>query len=188
MTVAAKRPVAERPVAVRLSHVGLYVRDAAKMVAFYRDFLGFLETDRGSLPHGDLVFLSRDPGDHHQLVLATGRPEGIPDRILNQLSFRVDSLAELKRFYEQLLSAPVTDIEPVTHGIAWSVYFRDPEGNRIEVFADTPWYIHQPHRSPIDLTRPVEEIYEQTRALCATQPECRPFAEWRGALAERLAQ
>jgi catechol 2,3-dioxygenase-like lactoylglutathione lyase family enzyme len=175
------------PVPLSLSHVGLYVRDAATMVAFYRDFMGFLETDRGALPHGDLVFLSRDPGDHHQLVLASGRPEGIPDRILNQLSFRVDSLADLKAFYERLLSAPVSDIDTLTHGIAWSVYFRDPEGNRVEVFADTPWYIHQPHRTAIDLTRPVDEIYEQTRALCESQPECRPFKSWQADLAERLA-
>jgi catechol 2,3-dioxygenase len=175
------------PVPIRLSHVGLYVRDAETMTAFYRDFMGFVETDRGKLPQGDLVFLSRDPGDHHQLVLASGRPEGIPDRILNQLSFRVDSLADLKAFYERLQSAPVAEIDPVTHGIAWSVYFRDPEGNRVEVFADTPWYIHQPHRTPIDLNRPAEEIYEETRALCEAQPECRPFKSWQAELAERLA-
>jgi len=25
------------------------------------------------------------------------------------------------------------------HGNSWSVYFRDPEGNRIETFGQTPW-------------------------------------------------
>lgn len=175
------------PVPLRLSHVGLYVRDPETMVAFYRDFMGFVETDRGRLPHGELIFLSRDPRDHHQLVLASGRPEGLPDRILNQLSFRVDSLADLKRFYEALESAPVSQVEAITHGIAWSVYFRDPEGNRVEVFADTDWYIHQPHRTPIDLTRPVEEIYETTRALCEGRPECRSFRDWQNDLSDRLA-
>jgi len=174
-------------VPVRLSHVGLYVQDMARMVAFHRDFMGFLETDRALRPHGEIVFLSRDPGDHHQLVLATGRPEGIPDRILNQLSFRVGSLGDLKAFYQNVKSAPVSQIEQVTHGIAWSVYFRDPEGNRVEVFADTPWYIHQPHRTAIDLNRSADEIYEETRALCASHPECRPFREWQQGLAERLA-
>lgn len=174
------------PVPLRLSHVGLYVQDAEKMAAFYRDFMGFVETDRGHLPHGELIFLSRDPRDHHQLVLATGRPDGLPNRILNQLSFRVESLADLKAFREQLQTAPVSEVEELTHGIAWSVYFRDPEGNRVEVFADSDWYIHQPHRTPIDLTRPVEEIYETTRAMCEARPECRPFKDWQNDLADRI--
>jgi catechol 2,3-dioxygenase len=40
-----------------------------------------------------------------------------------------------------------------THGNAMSIYFRDPEGNRLEVFMDTPWYCEQPLREPIDLDR-----------------------------------
>jgi catechol 2,3-dioxygenase len=28
-----------------------------------------------------------------------------------------------------------------THGIAWSVYARDPEGNTLEFFVDSPWFI-----------------------------------------------
>ncbi len=30
----------------------------------------------------------------------------------------------------------------------------DPEGNGIEIFTDTPWYVPQPHGVPIDLSRP----------------------------------
>lgn len=46
-------------VPIRLSHVGLYVRDIEMMVAYYRDLMGFVETDRASRPKGD-VALSRE--------------------------------------------------------------------------------------------------------------------------------
>ena len=58
------------------SHVGLFVHDLELMEGFYRRVLGFTVTDRGELPAPSgrvgLVFLSRDPREHHQLVLATG--------------------------------------------------------------------------------------------------------------------
>ena len=38
----------------------------------------------------------------------------------------------------------------MNHGNAWSVYFRDPEGNRIEIFCDTEWYIEQPCVEDLD--------------------------------------
>ena len=64
---------------ISFSHIGIYVRDIVRMEAFYTRFLGFTATDRGDLvtPHGKvgLLFLSRDPTEHHQIVLATGRPE-----------------------------------------------------------------------------------------------------------------
>ena len=40
---------------------------------------------------------------------------------------------------------------PVTHGNALSVYFLDPEGNRVELLIDTPWYVPQPHRLVVDI-------------------------------------
>ena len=74
------------PVPLSFSHIGLFVLDLDRMVLFYRDVLGFIVTDRGHLPNGELCFLSRDPREHHQIVLVSGRPEGLPDRIVNQVS------------------------------------------------------------------------------------------------------
>jgi catechol 2,3-dioxygenase len=174
------------PVPLSFSHIGLFVRDLERMVRFYRDVLGFIVTDRGHLPSGELCFLSRDPREHHQIVLATGRPEGLPDRILNQVSFRAATLADLKALYENLPRSEVSEVAAVTHGIAWSVYFRDPEGNRIEVFVDTEWYIPQPCREPIDLTQSVEWIYAETKRYCEGQAGFRPLPEWQEELESRL--
>ena len=65
-----------RPVA-SFSHFGIHVTDPARMEAFYTRVLGLLVADRGDLPGGaTLVFLSRDPDEHHQMVLVSGRPPG----------------------------------------------------------------------------------------------------------------
>ena len=56
-----------------LSHMGFYVRDLERMARFYKEVMCFTETDRGDLGAVQLIFLSRDPSEHHQVVLATGR-------------------------------------------------------------------------------------------------------------------
>jgi catechol 2,3-dioxygenase len=172
---------------LRFSHVGLFVTDMARLVAFYRDVLGFTVTDRGRLGEVDLTFLSRDPAEHHQIVLASGRPAGLPDRIVNQVSFRVPSLEALQLFHRRIRRSGATDIQPVTHGNAWSVYFRDPDGNRIEVFVDSDWYVTQPVRESLDLERPADEIRRDTEALCRRLPGFRPIEDWRRDVTSRIA-
>ena len=139
--------MSEAPLALRFSHVGLFVTAMAPMVDFYSGVLGFAITDHGRLGDAVLTFLSRDPREHHQLVLVEGRPPGLPDRIVNQVSFRLDTLGELRQFWRRIARAAPRELVAVTHGNAWSVYFRDPEGNRLEVFTDTPWHVTQPVRS-----------------------------------------
>src|SRR6185312_12311660 len=57
--------------APRLSHVGLYVHDVPKMIDFYTKVLGFVVSDGAE--DGRITFLSRNPSDHHQVVLVRGR-------------------------------------------------------------------------------------------------------------------
>ena len=73
---------------------------------------------------------------------------------MNQISFRLPMLAALKRYVERAVANGATDLRAISHGNAWAAYFRDPEGNRIELFVDSPWYIAQPCREPLDLDRP----------------------------------
>ena len=86
--------------AVSFSHFGIYVTDLARMEDFYTRVLGLLVSDRGRVPGGsDLVFLSRDPDEHHQLVLAAGRPPGVDFKVVNQMSFKLATLADLKTMH-----------------------------------------------------------------------------------------
>ena len=165
---------------LQFCHAGIYVTDLAKMTDFYHRVLGFPITDEGPLHGAQMVFFSRSPKEHHQVVLVAGRPEGHGDKVINQLSFRVGSLGEVLRFYRRIREAKeASDIHPICHGHAWSVYFRDPEGNRLEVYTDTPWYVHQPVREVMDFDQPEEEVLRRTEALCRTLPGFAPVEEWR---------
>ncbi|HEV2546635.1 MAG TPA: VOC family protein [Stellaceae bacterium] len=176
------------PASLRFSHVGLFVTEMARMADFYTRVLGFAVTDEGKLGESRLTFLSRDPADHHQIVLVEGRPEGLPDRIVNQISFRLSSLADLQRFYRRVREEAPRELVAVSHGNAWSIYFRDPEGNRIEVFTDSPWHVPQPVREPLDLDQPEADILRETEAFCRTRAGFRPMEEWRAEIAHKIAE
>jgi catechol 2,3-dioxygenase-like lactoylglutathione lyase family enzyme len=168
------------------SHIGLFVRDIDAMAAFYKGALRFTETDRGNLGETRLIFLSRNPAEHHQIVMVSGRPEDARFSVVNQISFRVPDLPTLRRFHERLVAAGADEVRPVTHGNAVSVYCRDPEGHRIEIFMDTPWYCEQPLREPIDFGDSDEEIMRKAEGIARKYPRFQPRAEWQAKVAKQM--
>lgn len=168
------------------SHIGLYVADMTAMVSFYTGVLGFSITDQAHIRGDDVVFLSRNPDEHHQIVLVPGRTPQSPSTV-NQVSFRVVSLPELRRLHAQLVALEVPGLNPTNHGGSWSVYFLDPEGNRIELFAQTPWYM-PPVSVPLDFALSDDEIYKLTDAMVRATPGSMNRAEWRSRLQQRLSQ
>jgi catechol-2,3-dioxygenase len=172
------------------SHFGFFVRDLERMADFYSRVLGFAISDRGELdtPHGKvaLVFLTRDPRDHHQIVLASGRPQSLPFNPINQISFRVEDFSGLRELHRAIQGEAVSEISPVSHGNALSVYFKDPEGNRIELFVDTPWYVDQPMRIPMDMSLSDEALWQWAESTARKLPGYRPVEEWRTEIAARL--
>jgi len=180
----------QRP-ALSFSHFGFFVRDLERMADFYSRVLGFEISDRGELdtPRGkvSLVFLTRDTRDHHQIVLASGRPAAEHFNPINQISFRMADFAGLREMH-RLIQAErgVSEISPVSHGNALSVYFRDPEGNRIELFVDTPWYVTQPLRVPLDMSMSDQEVWRWAEKQARALPGYQPVEDWRADLARRL--
>ena len=176
---------------VAFSHVGLFVHDLDVMEDFYRRVLGFTVTDRGELatPEGrvELAFLSRDAREHHQIALVTGRPPAVEFNVVNQVSFRVPDLAALRHFHAVLKGEGVRGMDPVTHGNAISLYFRDPEGTRLELFFDTPWHCEQPVREPVDFTRSDDDILAETERLARSRSGFATREAWREELAGRMA-
>jgi len=172
------------------SHVGFFVTDIARMEDFYTRVLEFTVTDRGQLsgPAGpmNLVFLSRDPDEHHQIVLITGRPQQMPFNVINQISLKADSLGTLKEMYRRVQAEGRPDITPVTHGNALSVYVPDPEGNRLELYLDLPWYVTQPMRVPVDLKPDDDTIMAAAEAHARSLPGFKPRSEWRAEMARRM--
>jgi catechol 2,3-dioxygenase-like lactoylglutathione lyase family enzyme len=149
------------PSVTGLGHVGLFVQDPAKMVDFYSNFLGMKVTDRAD--DDRIVFLSARPEqEHHELALLRA-----PDRKseVQQVSFTVQSLADLRAFYQQIQERGYPVDRVVNHGIAFGCYFRDPEDNRLEVYWSTGKDYPQPHGDPIDLTQSEDELMALLNAM-----------------------
>lgn len=176
------------------SHLGFAVSDLGRMEDFYTRVLGFTVTDRGEVLGMDLVFLSRDPMDHHQIVLVSGRPDNLPPNpyhpqfgsLINQISFRVSSLQALRELHEILVSENVQNIMVGNHGIAWSIYCHDPDGNNLEFFVDTEWYFPQPFLIPLDLSKSDEEIIAETEKFSREQEGFEMYADWRDRIGRRM--
>ena len=172
--------------APRLSHVGIYVSDLGKMKDFYTRVLGFVVSD--AAPDGRITFLSRNPSDHHQVVLVPGRQTELETPMMQQISFNVGTLGNVQRAFRKVRTAGCQGLRPVSHGNAWSIYFQDPEGNRIEMFCDTPWYVSQPCGFAIDLDKSEDELFRETETHCRTLPGFKPMEEWRSEISRKIAE
>src|SRR5260370_26456101 len=156
------------------------------MVASYTKTIVLVVSDRGiSSRGGELAFMTAAPGHHHQLVIVSGRaPEGVSTG--NQLSLKVADLDQLKATHRRVGEAGATEIRQTSHGNALSIYFPDPEGNMVEIYMDTPWYVPQPHGVPIDLSSPNDEIMAQTEKHCRETSGFMPLEEWQAEVERRL--
>ncbi|KRB42464.1 VOC family protein [Phenylobacterium sp. Root700] len=149
-----------------LGHMGFQVNDLDKMVDFYTRVLGLKVTDEA--PQLGAVFLSSRPDvEHHELVLAKGRTAPLDTKLINQVSWRVDSLEALQTLYQALLAAQAPIHMVITHGNAIGVYFADPEGNKSEIYWRTGLDVPQPFGKPIDLTASAAEVLEENQRLIA---------------------
>ena len=162
------------------SHFGIYVTDVEKMVHFYTSVFGLVQTDRGvgRTFKAPLVFLSASPDQHHQLVIAGGRPIDATFSTVMQLSFAVPSIQHLRDLTAKATALGASKVLPLNHGNALSVYFADPEGNTVEIYLDMPYYISQPHGDPLDLSKDDETLLRETEAICRADPSFMPIAQW----------
>lgn len=170
----------------QLTHVGLFVRNLAVMQEFYCRMLGMVVTDAAPFAGRELAFLSRSPTEHHQLVMIHDPARTEAQSALSQISFRLDGLEALREFHAFLVGEKATGLEGRNHGNSWSLYFFDPEDNKIELYCATPWQIAQPWRAPLDLTVPAAQIVADTERLLRDVPSARPVAAWSRDMERRL--
>jgi catechol 2,3-dioxygenase len=172
----------------QLSHCGIYARDVGKLADFYGRILGLVVADRGVSGGGhEFAFMTAAADHHHQVVFISGRPPQGTTTV-NQLSFKVPDLDQLKAVYRRARAAGIAEIRQVNHGNALSFYVTDPEGNGVEVYTDTPWYVPQPHGAPLDLEQSNEEILAATEKHCRETPGFLPLEVWKAEVRDRLAR
>lgn len=120
---------------VRLAHIAVPAQNPRALAAFYQDFLGLAVTLEGALPPmGDFVFLSDRPAEQSQTLTFMTQPRA------KHIAWEVDSLAALKAVYADAHARGIAIDRALDHGVTWSLYLHDPEGNGLEVF----WATGQP--------------------------------------------
>jgi catechol 2,3-dioxygenase len=125
----------------RIGHVLLRVADIERSKAFYAKTLGF-EVVEEDPEHGG-VFMSL--GEHgHTLDLSpvesptTAQPVS-PNRVgVHHIAFMVDSENALKDAYFTLQEQGIEVVRAVDHVSQKSIYFHDPDGNRLEIYYELP--------------------------------------------------
>lgn len=179
---------------IAMSHVGFYAIDLDALTRFYTETLGYAINGKGRMPaigphpEAEYVYLSRDPMEHQQVILCEGRAASTPTSI-DQLSLRVPSLKELRKIEKVLKTHPgVHDIEYVCHGNSFSIYFRDPEGNRIELAVESVWYVHAPSGWFLDLSLDDDALIKDTENKVRECPGFLMRADWKARARDELIE
>jgi catechol-2,3-dioxygenase len=132
---AALQPNRGRVVPKQLAHIVRRTTRFDELVAWYLTVLG------AEVVHGDdmLAFLTYDE-EHHRIAIAKipGLEEQQPFAAgTDHVAFTYATLGDLLYTYERLRRE---DIEPfwcINHGPTVSMYYKDPDGSRVELQVDT---------------------------------------------------
>ncbi len=134
----------------RIHHVAYRCRDAKETVDWYRNNLGMefvLAIAEDHVPStkapDPYMHLFMDAGGGNILAFfelpnspPMGRDPATPDWV-QHIAFKVESEDALMAHKARLEAAGVDVLGVTDHGIFRSIYFRDPNGHRLELVADT---------------------------------------------------
>lgn len=158
-----------KPTIAGLYHVGLHAKDPAQMAAFYRDVIGLQIVSRVDDPLARMVFLSSRPDEEAHEIVFISNPE------LAHVAFKVETLADLRTFYQHIVEMDLPIKMAFNHGASLAFYFHDPEGNLIEIYWPTDLASKQTESFPIDLTLPettlLATMAERAARVEAAEPE-----------------
>ena len=120
----------------KLGHVVLKVRDVQASKTFYSRVLG-LQVAHEDRQRG-AVFLSFGT-EHHDLALfqlATGDTPAATQPGLHHMAWQIESFEALQDAHRELGRLGIAVESTVDHNVTRSVYFHDPDGNRVELYCD----------------------------------------------------
>ena len=119
---------------LQVGHVALNVRDMSLSEMFYTDVVGLEVVARSE---GAVFFTCGTM--HHDVVLfqAQNLTDGEVQSVigLNHIAFQLPNRAALRARYDLLQKRDIA-VRTVEHNSSLSVYFHDPDGNRLELYCD----------------------------------------------------
>ena len=129
-TAAARGRIAP----ARLAHIVFRTARKDELVAWYRNVFEAEE----SLANPFLTFLTFDD-EHHRIAIAGMpglEPKGERSVGMEHCAFTYASLGDLLATYTRLRDAGITPYWCINHGPNLSCYYRDPDGNQVELTID----------------------------------------------------
>ncbi|MFO1534898.1 MAG: VOC family protein [Thermoplasmatota archaeon] len=125
-----------------LGHAVFYVRSLEASRHFYCDVLGF-KVVGDAFGGRAAALVGNDHRTHHELLLIEvgDAPTAPPGRRrgLYHIGIKVgDSKEELRQAIADLKQAGIRVDGTSDHGVSWSLYLRDPDGNEVELYCDNP--------------------------------------------------
>jgi catechol 2,3-dioxygenase len=175
---------------VNLTHMGIFTDQPNEMREFYQQVLGLVVSDTGvgNFFKRRITFMTGSEDHHHQFVLVEREAGDPPGGALFQVSFEMADLDEVRAIVARAHGVGAKEVKGLNHGNSWSVYFRDPDGNMIEIYTDTGWYVPQPFGDPLDLALSNEDIQRATDERVRDVPGVLPLAQWAATMQNRLAE
>ena len=126
----------ETPKPAKLAHVVIRTSNVVKLRDWYVNLLG------AQVTYGnDMVCFMTYDDEHHRIgiVQVPGMaepPPGAPLPGLEHISFTYASLGELLATFQRLKRQGIEPFWPINHGPTISLYYRDPDGNKVELQVD----------------------------------------------------
>jgi catechol 2,3-dioxygenase-like lactoylglutathione lyase family enzyme len=118
----------------KFAHAVLRTTRLKEMVAWYTTVLNA----KIAYENNFLAFMTYDD-EHHRIAIAAfpGITERQPHSAgLDHLAYTYASLGDLVATYERLKAAGITPVVTINHGITTSMYYRDPDGGKVELQID----------------------------------------------------
>lgn len=118
----------------QFGHFVLLTKDVDRLVEWYSSVLEMdivLQTDR-------LAFLTFD-NFHHRLVIArrrAGTPAASEEQLVDHIAFTCSDHEDLVAQYTRLKAKGYLPNRTTNHGMITSLYYPDPDGTKIELYAD----------------------------------------------------
>ncbi|HMC86680.1 MAG TPA: VOC family protein [Chitinophagaceae bacterium] len=127
------------PAQTRIGHVHLKVADLERSLEFYRDLLGFQETQR----YGDSAVFISAGGYHHHIGLNTwysknGPPAPAQSAGLFHTAILYPTRKDLAFILKRLVDVKYPLSGASDHGVSEALYLDDPDGNGVELYWDRP--------------------------------------------------